>query len=307
VAQQAITAAQAKANQYLAAMKEATNAWNRAEAVFKAGQFNPALAEITAALGCCTTARPLGDAGEVGRLEARLKERQAEFQKQSLQAERVRDYGSATNYFAQGRYDEAATLCQRHNGDAEFDALAKQNSVEKSALDSGNQKFADCDYAFVQEWKNLPYSQKQPFVDLINQAIAEAGALQQLIEWQTTTNWIAMKSKLAEPASATFKNKKRFAELDRWALKQQQILDARFEYRLIQFGIIKSDEAKNLASGDVRNAEKARITTDFSLDQKEAYLGEVRQYEDVFRRAGLLNQDDRSRRIQRLRDNINRR
>ncbi|HEY5913627.1 MAG TPA: hypothetical protein VJA21_23820, partial [Verrucomicrobiae bacterium] len=118
--QAAINANKTKAEQYAAAMQDATNSWIQAEDAIKRRDYDAAAKELTTATEKCAAARRLGDAAAVDRLETVLKQRQTIVQSAiNANKTRVEQYAAAmqdaTNAWTQAEdaikrqdYDTAA-------------------------------------------------------------------------------------------------------------------------------------------------------------------------------------------------------
>lgn len=119
---QNIKAAAERSKSYAAAIQEATNAWNRAEAQFKSDHFSEALTEMQSALALCTTAGKYNKTEELDQLEKALKNRQTEIKTaQDKKIEQWQKYftamNAATNAWklatnAVGKQDYPAALVQ---------------------------------------------------------------------------------------------------------------------------------------------------------------------------------------------------
>jgi len=76
-------------------MKEATNAWEKAELLFKERKYDLALTNISAAVSQCAMARTNGDVALVGRLEAELNKRRTVVETAKVEAMQLSQFDTA--------------------------------------------------------------------------------------------------------------------------------------------------------------------------------------------------------------------
>ncbi len=131
---QAARKAMANGQQFAAAMHEATNAWQRAEAALQKAQYQGALAELSAASNLCMNARTLGDTSMVDRLAAVLEARRTTVQQASQNAlAKAEQYAGAlteaTN--AWNRAEQAAKAGRYDTALAELKAATNQCALAR--------------------------------------------------------------------------------------------------------------------------------------------------------------------------------
>ena len=163
---------------------------------------------------------------------------------QSLEAQAAEkiDYKSATEYFDQGKFEEALALCSRHSGISDFDDLGRKISAEKSDFDNARASFEQGDYSFME--KVAKYQGRSSFADLITQAKPQADTFQKLQGLtNNTANWTTVKNTLNSPSNASFINKAGFNSFRGWVGQHDPVVALNSQLSLFQvwFGLKNPD------------------------------------------------------------------
>jgi hypothetical protein len=202
-------------------------------------------------------------------------------------------------------YDQALSLCKSHAGIPFFDGLAATIATEQEALDDASKKFSQGDYSFIEPLKAKVFSTKPRFADLLGKADRERKVLSDLQALQRETNWVAVGSKLADPALT---NKPPFQALGEWAksymdreedkqkLEQLNII---FEKMLVWFNVVgPKDPSIRTTEAGKETRRDGEIGT-----QRDYYLQIVTRLRNEYQKGGWLTKE-RARRLDKLEENV---
>jgi hypothetical protein len=248
-AQQKQVDAQAQAareKNYGVAMAAATNALNRAESAFKQLNYDEALKELNAGKSECDKARGQKATRDVNQLSELLDVRQSVIQQ-------ARDYRSATNNFAQGKYAEALQAlsgASHENSSFDFQSLGKNILEEQALLENAKRDTGNDDYSAFEKLNDPVVAKKPPVQVLLQQAAKEKTDLAELRALQSTTNWNGVQSKFKNLSTENLLRKTPFKEIQGWAKveleRQEKIradraaqLNSQLECFKVWFGLSK--------------------------------------------------------------------
>jgi hypothetical protein len=217
---------------------------------------------------------------------------------------------SARTFFDQGEYSKALELCRKHAGSDAFDTLAKGIGIEQNAFDDAMNKFSKGDYSFIEQLKSRSYGGKKPFADLLPKAAVEKQALDELEALKQANNREDVKKKLAELA-AGFTSKPPFEELRKWAEaqivdipdgnKKLLQLDTEFEKYLVWFRVLKPTDPK-IQTAEARKEKP--IIGQISPQDTDLYLKRIEYLTSEYKNAGRLNENDRQKNLEKLRETL---
>ncbi|HWD91486.1 MAG TPA: hypothetical protein VG938_03970 [Verrucomicrobiae bacterium] len=262
------------------------------------------------AMNAATSAFQHGDNDTAARqieIAAGLEPGDAAAAKLKSQVVEAKDLAAAKTFFEQGDYDSAAKLCAAHPGAASLAQLSVSVRAEQQDLSDARQKFSSGDYSFIKTVQGRAYHDKPPFSDLLSQAGSEEKLLGDLQGRKQSNDWQTVKTKLGEPASASLTNKPPFRALKDWATTQSTAgqqketlvsLDAEFQKYLVWFNVLKATDP-HITNPEDRKEERQ----DGEIGgKKDDYLKRIAWLEDEYRKGGWLNQDDRQKNLDDLRD-----
>ncbi|MBE0542006.1 MAG: tetratricopeptide repeat protein [Verrucomicrobia bacterium] len=275
----AIELAKRQQEQYDAAMQAGL-------AAFNSGEYATAARRATEAM-----ARRSGDAGA-----AALKKRADDIQ-------------TAQTAFTRGDYDNALGVCEAHRGVPVFDALATSINSERSMFVAAGQKFSAGDYSFLEDLKRQTFAGKDAVKELVTKSESEQKTLTELRGLTNGGDWQAVQQRLTALASAGVLQKEPFAAVRQWAESQaaeenQQRsamvakLDAVFEVLLVQYNILNARDAKT------SEGRSARRLGEVGFQQKDYDQKRVAALEQEYQRGGWLNEADRQRQLNILKERI---
>jgi hypothetical protein len=223
--------------------------------------------------------------------------------------QRVDDIQHAQDAFTRGDYDNALNLCQAHRGVAVFDALATSINSERSMFVAAGQKFSVGDYSFLEDLKRQTFAGKDAVKELVTKSESEQKTLAELRGLTNGGDWRAVQQRLTSLASAGVLQKEPFAAVHQWAESraaeenQQRSamvakLDAVFEVLLVQYNIINARDAKT------SEGRSARRLGEVGFQQKDYDQKRVAALEQEYQRGGWLNEADRQRQLNILKERI---
>ncbi|HEX4263459.1 MAG TPA: hypothetical protein VH597_03895 [Verrucomicrobiae bacterium] len=266
--------------------------------------------QYIAAISAATTALQHGDNDTATRqieIAAGLEPGDPAVAKLKTQVAEATDLASAKTSFDAGDYDSAAKLCAAHPNAAPLVQLAASVRAEQQDLNDARQKFSNGDYSFIKPLQGQAYHDKRPFSDLLTQAVAEEKLLADLQARKQANDWQTVKTKLA--ASASLTNKPPFHALNDWATAQSAVglqkntlvsLDDELQKYLVWFNVVKATDAR-ITSAEARKAQRQ----DGEIGgQRDQYLNRIAWLETEYRKGGWLNQDDRQKYLDQLKDTI---
>jgi len=215
------------------------------------------------------------------------------------------DLEAAHAYLDKGDYEEVTKFCSAHPGIDAFTELEKISVVEQGALLDARRHFDAGEYQLVrQQLERQPYRNKPPFLKISNEAKSEWETLGELEDKLRDANdWQAVLDRLADPASAEWVGKPPFRNLAARAARQKEFarLNSTFETMLVEFDI-KSPADPYIETPEGRQARKIEGT--LSQAQRDKYLETLRQLENDYDRGGWLEENNREKYINKLRDII---
>ncbi len=287
-------AARDRAQKYQAALTESQAALNRKD-------YAAAIAQAVMALNL--------KSNDVAAAHLKLLAEQAQ-----AQANQARDLAAAQSFYARADYAKAMELCRSYAGTNAFDSLAASIGDEQKLLQDALQKFAVGNYSFIEPLKNQICSSKPPFADLLGKASEEQKVLENLQALKAANNRSDANKQIRDLASAAFLAKPPFVALRQWAetpvvekpasAETTAKLDAEFEKYLVQFRVLKATDPKILTA--VARREKP-ADGQLSPEGKDWYISRLDFFKTEFQKAGILNQNDRQKNLEALRDVIEQR
>jgi hypothetical protein len=154
------------------------------------------------------------------------------------------------------------------------------------------------------------YAGKGPFAALLKQATDEQKLLADLTALQTGKDWQGLQQKIAAAPYAALAGKAPFLALAQWAQTQanqaasQKVaanLNVTYEELLVWFNVKKpSDQEIHTTLARKQSAFSGGLTD----AQRQQYLGTVSLLETNFTRLGIINQNNRAKNLNELRDVI---
>jgi hypothetical protein len=221
------------------------------------------------------------------------------------------DFASTRTFYHQGEYSKAMELCKKHAGIDAFDTLARDIGIEQYAFGDATNKFSQGDYSFIQELKGQSYSGEKRFADLLTNAAEESNALDNLEALKQANNREAVKRRLADLASAGFLSKPPFEAFRKWAEapiadlpdgnKKLLQLDTEFEMYLVWFRVLKPTDPR------IRTAKARKenpIVGQISPKDTDFYLKRIDYLKNEYAACGRLNENDRQKHLQKLRETL---